>query len=301
MSIKEKKKYVCKLTGLKEGTTTVKARYKGKVYKCRVKVTKTPEDKKPSDDPTPSEEDSATTDITFGGKKYALSFSDEFDTLDMTKWGYCPEMKRQDLGGQWRNSCSSIQNGNYVITCATDEDGTPISGGIRSKSKHAQTYGLYHMRFKAEKADGLWYAFWLYTDKMEEGSVGNGATDGAELDIFELVPGAKEYAMSVHWDGYDEHLQTHCELIHVTDDFYDTYHEVWYLWDENGYRLYLDGTDEKHLLFNFSGDKWGDGTCAVPCDIVLSAEFGTWGGAINKGQLPVHYYVDYVRVYKEIP
>ena len=106
--------------------------------------------------------------------------------------------------------------------------------------------------------------------------------------------------MSVHWDGYDDNLQTHCEVTHVDEDFYDRYHELWYIWDQDGYRLYMDGMDESNLLFNFSADEWGDGACSVPCDIVISSEYGTWGGPIDYSKLPAHFYVDYVRAYQVV-
>lgn len=173
-----------------------------------------------------------------------------------------------------------------------------LSGGIRSREKFRQAFGLYHIRFKMEKADGLWYAFWRYTDEMNDSTIGNGATDGAEPDIIEFVPHTRELCMSVHWDGYSRYLQTHCEVTHVDDDFYERYHELWYLWDKEGYRLYLDGTDDDSLIFNFPGDQYGEGTCVVPCDIIISAEYGTWGGEIDKTQLPAHFYVDNVRIYR---
>ena len=238
--------------------------------------------------------------ISFGGKAYSLTFSDDFDFFDDTKWAYLPEIERADVGGVWRDSCSSVRDGNYVITCSTSEDGTPISGGIRSTGKYEQTRGLYHIRFKVEKADGLWYAFWLLTDKMNDDSVGCGATDGAELDIFEIVPNTREFCMSVHWDGYGDALKSRFETDYIDDDFYDRYHDAWYVWDEKGYRLYLDGTDEAHCRFRFSGKEYGEGTCAVPCDMIISAEYGKWGGEVNKSMLPAHFYVDSVEVYSEI-
>ena len=238
--------------------------------------------------------------VSFKGKNYKLSLSDDFNTFNKNKWAFCPQIKRADLGGEWRNSCTGVKNGKLIITCKTAKNGTPISGGIRSTGKYEQTCGLYHIRFKAEKANGLWYAFWLLTDKMNDSSVGNGATDGAELDIIELVPYTGELEMSVHWDGYNKkHLKSKFEFVHVNDDFYGRYHELWYVWDKKGYRLYLDGTDKESLLFDFPGKKYGNGTCAVPCDLLISAEFGKWGGKIKKSQLPAHLYVDYVRVYKE--
>lgn len=246
-----------------------------------------------------SEPDSSD-EFSFNGKKYTLTISDDFDSFDTTIWAKCPQIERQDAGGYWANKCSSVEDGNLVITCTTTSTGTPISGGVKTRRSHDQTFGLYNIRFKMEKADGLWYAFWLLSDAMENDTTGgNGAVDGAELDILEVVPHSGDFEMSVHWDGYFEHLKSYSEGIHVTDDFYDTYHEIWYLWDKDGYKLYLDGTDEKSLVFSFSGKEHGDGACGVPSYLIISAEYGTWGGEIDEEQLPAHLYVDYVRVYSE--
>lgn len=32
------------------------------------------------------------------------------------------------------------------------------------------------------------------------------------------------------------------------------------------------------------GNGAADGTCAVPCDLIISAEYGKWGGDIDKTQ-----------------
>ena len=202
--------------------------------------------------------------ISFEGKTYTLTFSDDFDTLDSRKWAYCPEEERQDAGGEWRNACIAVETGKLVITCDIAEDGTPVSGGIRSTKAHKQTYGLYHIRFKIEKADGLWYAFWLLSDEMFNPKDETGAADGAELDVFEVVPHNEELYMSIHWDGYGENRKSCSKSIAVDDAFYDDYHQLWYVWDRDGYRLYLDGADEGSLLFDLPGEESGGGTCAVP-------------------------------------
>ena len=241
--------------------------------------------------------------LSFNGKKYICTFSDEFESekLDRKNWEYCLQQQRQDAGGWWSNECSTFENGNYVITCTT-KNGTPISGGIRSRGKFEQTYGLYNIRFKVEKAEGLWYAFWLMTDRMSDETVGNGAVDGAEIDIIEIVPHEKSYYTTIHWDGYGDYLKSrHPAGKTINDSFYDTYHDLWFLWDENGYRLYMDGTDSAQLIYNMPGKQYGDGTCQVPCYLKITAEYGTWAGSIVPEQLPAHFYVDYVRVYKEMP
>ena len=240
--------------------------------------------------------------FSFNGKNYELTFSDEFESskLDTKNWEYCPEQKRQDAGGWWSNECSTFENGNYVITCKLKDDGTPLSGGIRSRKKFEQTYGLYNIRFKVEKADGLWYAFWLMTDRMGDNTPGNGAVDGAEIDIIEVVPHDKAYYTTIHWDGYGENLKSkHPSGKRIDDSFYGKYHDLWFLWDKDGYKLYMDGTDSAHLIYDMPGKDYGEGTCQVPCYVKITAEYGKWAGEIKSEQLPTHFSVDYVRIYKE--
>ena len=238
--------------------------------------------------------------VNINGKKYSLVLSDDFEFWDTDLWLRCPQIERQDAGGWWKNKCSDVIDGNMVITCSIDNNGTPISGAVRTRPKHNQTFGVYHIRFKMEKADGLWYAFWLLCDEMENDTTGgNGAVDGAELDILEVVPGPGEFAMSVHWDGYGDNLKSYSDWIYVSDDFYDRYHEIWYVWDQNGYSLYLDGTDSGSRVFSISAKQHGIGACSVPCYLIISAEYGEWGGEIVPEQLPAHLYVDYVEIYSE--
>ena len=239
--------------------------------------------------------------LSFNGKKYELTFSDEFESakLDTKNWSYCPQQQRQDAGGWWSNECSTFENGNYVITCKLKNE-TSVSGGIRSRGRFEQTYGLYNIRFKVEKAEGLWYAFWLMTDKMSDETVGNGAVDGAEIDIIEVVPHDKAYYTTIHWDGYGKNLKSaHPNGKRINNSFYGTYHDLWFLWDKDGYKLYMDGTDSAHLVYDMPGKDYGKGTCQVPCYLKITAEYGTWAGSIVPEQLPAHFYVDYVKVYKE--
>ena len=257
-----------------------------------------------SKEPNKSGSDEITNDdnaFTFNGKNYELTFSDEFESakLDTKNWEYCPEQKRQNGACEWRNSCSSFKDGNYIVTCDVAADGTPISGGIRSRKKFEQTYGLYNIRFKVEKADGLWYAFWLMTDKMSDATVGNGAVDGAEIDIIEVVPYDKAYYTTIHWDGYNHTQSKHPSGKRIDDSFYGKYHDLWFLWDKDGYKLYMDGTDSAHLIYDMPGKEYGEGTCQVPCYVKITAEYGKWAGEIKSEQLPTHFSVDYVRVYKE--
>ncbi|MBQ2544821.1 MAG: family 16 glycosylhydrolase, partial [Clostridia bacterium] len=101
--------------------------------------------------------------MTLGGHRYRLSFDDEFegDSLDLTKWRICPEQRRQDVGGRWANSEVSVHDGNLWLRARIREDGTPVSGGIRTFRVWEQAYGYFECRMMFPKTTGFWGAFWM--------------------------------------------------------------------------------------------------------------------------------------------
>jgi len=226
------------------------------------------------------------------GKKWILTFEDTFEgnTLDGTKWKKCPEQPRQDAGGRWADSMTSLDGeGHLVLKAALAEDGTPISGAIRSKGLFEQAYGYFECRLKFQRTTGFWGAFWLMCD--EEVNVGNGAVDGAEIDIIESGDFPKQGVNhAIHWDGYGEHHRSVGHFM-TRPDLYEGYHTYALAWTKDAYIFFIDGeetwrTDEP-------------GICEVPTYLKLSCEFGHWAGEIRPDELPDCMIVDYVRVYKE--
>lgn len=243
--------------------------------------------------------------ITFAGKNYSSTFFDDFNgsELDNERWEKCPEWQRQDAGGYWKNKCTSVKDGKLIIE-AKIENGTPISGAIRSRKKFEQTCGLYKIRFKAEKASGLWYAFWLMSDKVS--NIGNGAVDGGEIDIFEILPNdpwqaerKKTYLNSaVHWDGYGKDHKSHGNQYYIDDSFYNKWHEVTFEWTPDYYKAYLDNSEKPFWDSTKEGAKVWGGIVQSRNYMKITAEFGKWGGPIDESALPAHLYVDWVKVYK---
>lgn len=245
-------------------------------------------------------------DIVFNGTEYIQTFYDDFeeDKLNTSRWERCPEWERQDRGGYWKDSDSYIQDGNLVIEARSGE--TLESGAVRTKGKFEQKGGLYQIRFKVEKASGLWYAFWLMSDK--EGSIGNGAIDGGEIDIFELVPNQDPYAAdgkinylnsAVHWDGYGDHHQSKGSQWYYDDSFYDEWHTVTFEWTDNYYKAYLD--DSKTPYWSTVGQTEAYGGIVKSRNYIkLTAEFGSWAKETDYEALPAHMYVDWVKVYKAV-
>ncbi len=230
--------------------------------------------------------------MEFDNRKWTLTFEDNFEgtTLDPTKWKLCPEQKRQDAGGWWRDSMTKLDGEGHLILSADVVDGHPISGAVRSKGIFEQAYGLFECRLKFQRTTGFWGAFWLMCD--EEWNIGNGAVDGAEIDIIEsgeFPRGGVNHA--IHWDGYGEHHRCVSKII-TAPELYDGFHTYALEWTKTDYIFYIDGKETWRTN--------EPGICEVPVYLKLSCEFGTWAGEIKKDELPDCMVVDYVRVYKEV-
>ena len=244
--------------------------------------------------------------VSFGGKNYTCTFYDDFEgsKIDSSRWEGCGEYARQK--GYWKNDCAYVRDGNLVIEAKTDGSKL-LSGAVRTRGKFTQKRGLYKIRFKIDrKTEGLWYAFWLMGDGVKK--VGNGAVDGGEIDIFEVVPndrnkpaGQRNYINSaVHWDGYGESHRQYASQKTIGDSFYGTWHEVTFVWTEDYYKAYLDGSSTPYWDTEGKADEYG-GIVNAENYMKITAEFGDWGGDVSKSgeNLPAHMYVDWVKVFQE--
>ena len=245
--------------------------------------------------------------IEFNGKTYTCTFYDDFNgtNINSQRWERCPEYARQK--GFWKNDCSYVEGGNLVIAAKT-ENSKLCAGAVRTRKKFSQNKGLYQIRFRIDrKTEGLWYAFWLMSDNVSK--IGNGAVDGGEIDIFEVVPndknrdpGQRNYLNSaVHWDGYGSDHQSKASQKIIDTSFYgNDWHIVTFEWTDDYYKAYLDDETEPYWNTEGKAQEYG-GIVNVENYIKLTAEFGDWGGDVTKSSesLPAAMYVDWVKVYKQ--
>lgn len=228
------------------------------------------------------------------GAAYYLTFEDEFegDSLDTSKWEYCPEWKRQDLECYWDNGCVSVRDGKLVLS-AECRDGTFYMGAVRTKNKFEQAYGYFEIKCKLNSVPGYWSAFWIMGETVgnEDGS----GTDGTEIDIMESAYFGRAINHALHWDGYGVN---HKSIGHQTENagVYDgEYHTFSLLWTQSEYVFYIDGAE----TWRTSAEEAG-GTCTAPLYLKFTAETGSWTAAeLDRGAFPNYVYADYVRVYSK--
>jgi beta-glucanase (GH16 family) len=245
---------------------------------------------------------------------YTLHWSDEFDGLkgctpDQSKWNY-------DLGGngfgnnELETYTNRVENafldgsGNLVIKAVkesfTGSDGIKrdyTSARLLTKGKFSQRYGRFEARIKLPFGQGIWPAFWLLGDNIDQ----VGWPDSGEIDIMENI--GREPAInngSLHGPGYSgaDSLSAKYTLPDgqkLSEDF----HTFAIEWEPEAIRFYVDGNlYSTRTPADVSGKKW---VYDHPFFILLNVAIGGgWPGSPDDTTaFPQTMTVDYVRVYAD--
>lgn len=249
---------------------------------------------------------------------FELTWSDEFngDSIDTTKWNFGRfgddgfEVRK---GGIWNADFVQVKDGNlHISTVYYPEgykgNGVPgwYTGRIDTTNTFTQCYGYFEVRCILPKGVGQWSAFWMSCHGT--GSVGNGGTDGAEIDIFEsafydnVSVARNRVSSNIHYDGYaeDHRQQNVCKPYIFINNPYEEYNTYGLEWNENEYIFYINGIETGRSDFG--------GVSQVSEWLILSVEVGgengvageSWVGAsIDTNTEPLtDFIVDYIRVYQ---
>jgi beta-glucanase (GH16 family) len=224
------------------------------------------------------------------GQKWELAWHDEFDgaRLDETKWNRLGDSKRRD--GYWIQEDAYL-DGKGSLVLRTRKDGDRFTcGAVNTRGKFEHAFGYYVARCKLPNQPGHWPAFWLMCGGVC--TVGNAGRDGTEIDIVEVPWRDGRLTANLHWDGYGkEHKSAGTNF--TCAGVMEGWHTFGLVWLPDQYVFYVD---DKEVWRTSAG-----GVSQVPEFLKLTEEIGTWGGEIQKAQLPDYFLVDYVRVYDAKP
>ena len=254
-----------------------------------------------------------------------LLFFDDFDTLDTDVWNIHNELRK---GGYWADDQAYVKDGNLVLNIEKKDDGNYYMGAIDTKDKYETRFGYFEARCFLPKASGIWSAFWIMPQSMEEGRHSSDVNlVGAEIDIMESpyynpkfpLPKNKEtYQCAVHVGDYGKHYRHAQRFINTTTarryskakiSIYDDWHTYGLHWTDKFYRFYFD----RQLVYEIKNKK----LVSTKQDgyLFLSIEVGGTNGnagkppfiyanGLSKNQkdaFPNQFLVDYVAVYDACP
>lgn len=239
--------------------------------------------------------------------KLKLVWNDEFNdgALNLTNWDTIPRgTAHWNRYMSYDSSLIYFEDGNLVLEGRVNNDmesdtSTYVTGGVWSKGKFNFKYGRIDIYAKLGEAKGAWPAFWLLPDVE-----GRKWPDQGEIDIMEHL----NFDEFVYQTAHSKYTVTHGikdnprhgGTSKIDREGYNTYSVAWnevvVVWYVNGKpsfsykRLYTEQAVEK--------GQW-------PFDeafyILFSQQLGgagTWVGEIDKTDLPVKMWIDWVRVYQ---
>jgi len=245
-------------------------------------------------------------------KNWTLVWNDEFDAppnsaVDPAKWVL------ETGGNGWGNNeleyyTQRLQNsfqrdGNLVIRVLQEKfkgpDGVArdyTSARLKTQGKFSQKYGRFEARIKIPRGQGIWPAFWMLGDDVDE----VGWPECGEIDIMENI--GKEPTLvhgTIHGPGYSgDHGIGDPFASADNRKFADDFHVYAVEWEPEAIRFYVD----EHLYATRTladlpkGAKW---VYDHPFFMLLNVAVGGYwpGNPDGSTTFPQEMLVDYVRVY----
>ena len=263
-----------------------------------------------SEQPISSSSDIITTSSETSNKTSSSSnispyfWNDEFnsDTIDTSKWSF--ETGASGWGNnEWQNYTDRpenayVQDGILHIRANKEnfEGASYTSARLITKGKFSFTYGTIEARIALPLGKGIWPAFWMLGDNIDDVSW----PACGEIDIIEAVNEENVVHGTNHW-AYEGQ---HAEYGNKTSDYYGTsialditqFHTYRLTWNEKAIALYVD--DFKYHEISIENSAGGTDAFHKPFFLLLNiAVAGNWPGfEVDDAQFPNEMLVDYIRV-----
>ena len=194
----------------------------------------------------------------------------------------------------------------HVVT--EDHTYTVSSARLRTKGKVSFTYGYFVSRIKLPAGTGLWPAFWMLPESNYQD---RWWPDSGEIDIMEargrLV---NQYGATIHTANINHQDVYKNKDYNFTDSDITSYHDYGVLWDESGFKFYIDGEmffEVKSSAYQNNNPFYTDTSSNAPFDqpfhILLNLAVGgnyDNGRTVDSSFEEAEMLVDYVRVYQKI-
>ena len=231
-----------------------------------------------------------------------LVWQDEFEDtkIDLANWTF-------DIGGSgWGNNESQaytdrpenarIEDGLLVIEARVERFVSRDYTSARLKTQGLQSwqYGRVEARITIPTGQGIWPAFWMLGDNIEQVNWPN----SGEIDVMENIGSEPQRIHgTVHGPGYSGGSGIGASHILVGEPYNLDFHEYAIEWEPEEIRWYMDDTQYFTLT---PDDVPGEWVYDHPFFIILNvAVGGQWPGYPDDTTIfPQQMLVDYVRVYQ---
>jgi beta-glucanase (GH16 family) len=196
----------------------------------------------------------------------------------------------------YRQENASVVNGQLVITAKREAFGGMqyTSARMKTQGRKSWKYGKIEARIAMPSFQGVWPAFWMLGTNIT--SVGWPAC--GEIDIMEHVNTGGTVHGTIHWQ---DHNNNYANYGGNTSTTITNFHLYTVEWDANLIKWFVDGV--KYHEVNIANGVNGTSEFHNNFFILLNMAIGgNWPGfTIDNNAFPARMYVDYVRVYQNVP
>ena len=251
------------------------------------------------------------------GARAARQFADEFDVdglPDPTRWTYEEGLIRNNELQYYtreRPENARVADGTLIIESRREpwEGADYTSASVTTRGLASWRYGRIEVRAKLPTGRGMWPAIWMLGENIEE--VGWPAC--GEIDIMENVGFDPDRIHgNVHTEAFNHVLGTNLGAAVALPDPHLDFHLYAVEWRSDRIDFFVDG--ERYFSFENSGEGPAEWPFDTPHFLILNAAVG--GGClqpvvglvgsvarvgVDDSIFPQRYYIDYVRVYEEVP
>lgn len=245
-----------------------------------------------------AEDNHAETGATVNLARHSLTFSEEFNKLDVSEWGPGTRwIARTPWNGDFGAARFidprprfpfTTKGGILKIEARKGSDGKWRSGLLSSVDREnkgfAQKYGYFEIRAKLPRGEGFWPSFWLVNKKSGRHSL--------EIDVFEHygdVP--TRFKTTVHvWDKEDAANNKSWYQLHTVPEgkLYDEFNTYGVNFDPEWIRFYFN---RKEIWKHPTPPEFQD-KMFVLLNLALQPETNN-----DRTPSPSHMEVDYVKVW----
>lgn len=237
-------------------------------------------------------------------KNKQLVWSDEFNgtKLDENNWSY-----NKGAGGWGNNEYQyytdsennvRVVNGSLRIKAIKEEykGSSYTSGRIDTKNKQSFKYGYFEAKIAVPKEMGIWPAFWMLGDNIDEV---NWPRCG-EIDIMEAINDENKVYSTLHWNNYgvsgdDSHTYIGNDEGYNVENR-EEYHVYAVDWSENRIRTYVDNVEVfSYSLYSSTSQEAFRNEFYFLLNVAVG---GDWPGFEIGENFPQTMSVDYIRVYQ---
>lgn len=244
------------------------------------------------------------------GQDYKLVWSDEFrgDAIDTNNWNFQVEEAGR-FNDEWQRYTNSsenayIDNGCLVIKAIHESNFHAMdqytSARMNTAHKQSWKYGKIVARIKLPYGIGIWPAFWMLGENIDENGGDTPWPQAGEIDILELYGSRNDSVVeaNIHYaDASGAHASMGAASYKISEGrFADAFHIFEFDWDSTRVAWVVNGVEYASTPITDQMEEFHK-----EFFILLNIAVGNiWAGRPNANSVfPQYMYVDWVRVYQK--